>query len=171
MARPSSRSKPRRLGIPSRKSVSAAACNASMRAFALVSCILSRRISAFASLSAGDRATGAALALAFFFIAFPQSADFGFETAPQPALILTPPASSSPRRLARPHQDRIVHCRSLTSAVDLTFAPAEPRVVRCECQIQNRTGIYRSASVPLVLPFVNELASAGYECQSRDTSL
>src|SRR5579863_2472325 len=55
VARPSSRSKPRRLRIPSKKSVSAEACNWAMRACASASLRFSRRISAPASPDAADR--------------------------------------------------------------------------------------------------------------------
>jgi hypothetical protein len=52
-------------------------------------------------------AVRAALALAFFFIAFPQGTDFGFETALRPTLILTPPASSALKKACSfaPRQD------------------------------------------------------------------
>src|SRR5260370_39372309 len=93
----SSRSKPRRFRISSRKSVSAEACNSSIRASACANCVLSRRIVDLASPSAaGGGGTdaggrrGAALrpaaavlrrfaapeaaALGFFFIAFPAQA-------------------------------------------------------------------------------------------------
>src|SRR5436305_2373621 len=59
----SSRSKPRRFGIPSRKSVSAEACNSSIRAKACANWVLSRRIVRLGSLGASDdRRFGACVA-------------------------------------------------------------------------------------------------------------
>src|SRR4249919_2006672 len=112
MARCSSRSKPRRFGISSRKSVSAEACSSSIRAWVLANCALRRRIVALVSLdAAGGRGSAAgvrrgaafrpeapllgrfaaleAVALVFFFMAFPVQACLS--------------------RLAGIHQDRIVH--------------------------------------------------------------
>src|ERR1700761_8344820 len=69
MARPSSRSNPRRFGTPSKKSVSAAACRSSIRASALATWLLSRRISDFASDLAPDLASDLATDLVLAFAA------------------------------------------------------------------------------------------------------
>src|SRR5216684_6660128 len=55
MERLSSRSKPRRLGISSRKSVSAEARSSAIRACACANCVLSRRTVSLASLGGTDR--------------------------------------------------------------------------------------------------------------------
>src|SRR5437764_12445758 len=63
MARLSSRSKPRRFGISSRKSVSADASSSSIRSSALANWVLSRRIVSLVPLDAtgaGDEVAGAA---------------------------------------------------------------------------------------------------------------
>src|SRR3954452_2153108 len=96
MERLSSRSKPRRLGMSNRKSVSADACSCSIRASARANWVLNRRIVILASLGATDcRGAGGrvtrcgtdlrsammllrrfgplgAVALVFFFMAIPE---------------------------------------------------------------------------------------------------
>src|SRR5690349_12827394 len=149
MARLSSCSKPRRFGISSRKSVLAEASNSSICASASLSFFLSLLASVKPSARRGTEAEvgGEALRraarllrfagpdaglLVFFSIGLlkgqirprigASGVLFGWAESFFETLLCVNVSHHAPRRLARPHQDRIVHCRLLASPV-LTFVP------------------------------------------------
>src|SRR5258708_5429053 len=117
MERSSSRSKPRRLGISSRKSVSAEARSSSIRASACANWALSRRTASLASLGGTDRRDeDAGASLARGGATLPSVTTFLRRFAPLGAVALVFFFITSLRRLAEIHQDRIVQSRPLATS-------------------------------------------------------